>query len=212
MYNKLGSTPGFAHCKSQAELQNQCCGSVTFWYGSGSGRPYPSLTVSVIGSSLVREWLTRCQKTKVFFSSFFVEHFLKVKKSKKKSQRSRKEIKVLNFFFLLMEGSGSVQIITDPRGPKRYRSYGSGSTTLASTLDPHTTKTEPSPWNHIYLTATMQNKMPAFMFIPDPEFFLGSRVQIFKIYNFLDRYRKIFFESIDTELNFNLSIYKSKNF
>jgi hypothetical protein len=123
---------------------------ILVWYGSGSGRPYPSLRDSVIGSSF-----DKMPTKKVFFPSFFVQ-----------------------YFFLLVDGR--IRICTN----------NNGSTTLASTLDPHTTKTEPSPWTHIYLTATMQNKMPAFMFIPDPEFFLGSRVQIFKIYNFLDRYRK----------------------
>ncbi len=68
------------------------------------------------GSCFFRQWLTRCQKTKIFFQSFFAFHFLKVhyisfqKFKDKKSKRSQKivEFKVsLPFFGLLMEGSGS---------------------------------------------------------------------------------------------------------
>jgi hypothetical protein len=35
----------------------------------------------------------------------------------------------------MMEGSGSIQIITDPDGPKTYGSYESGSATLQGLFD-----------------------------------------------------------------------------
>jgi hypothetical protein len=49
----------------------------------------------------------------------------------KKSKRSKKKYT----FSLLMEGSGSgsVQIMTDPDGPKAYESYGYGSTSRSET-------------------------------------------------------------------------------
>ncbi len=96
-------------------------GSVPLIYGSGS--------------CFCRQWLTRCQQKISFFASYFLKvcTFTSVFKEKK-SKRSHNvmEIKVFPYLFcLLMEGSGSLQKLTnpDPGGPKT-----SGSTTLLFTL------------------------------------------------------------------------------
>ncbi len=150
-------------------------------------------------------------ENKSFFSSFFVEHFLKVEKSNKKSQRSRKEIKVLNFFFLLMEGSGSVQIITDPRGPKRYRSYGSGSTTLASTLIRILQRRSPHPGPTYTWLQPCKIKCQRLCLSRIRNFSSDPGYRYLKYIIFWIGIEKKKIESIDIELNLNLSIYNSKN-
>ncbi len=119
----------------------QCCGSMTFWYGSGSGfaDPYHWLTdPDPVFSSVTDKMPT---KNKFFpkvycllisegtgtLTSVFID---------KKSKRCHKilEIKVFLTSLLVMEGSdpGADKIMTDPDlgGPKTYWSYGSGSTTM----------------------------------------------------------------------------------
>ncbi len=91
----------------------QCCGSMTFWRGSGSGcGSMPLINGSV--SFYLHHWPSRCQqKTKFFkkfscvllfegtFTSFFGD-----KKVKKKSQNSRNQ--GFSYYVCLMkEGSGS---------------------------------------------------------------------------------------------------------
>ncbi len=105
----------------------QCCESVTFWYGS------VPLTYG-FGSGLFRQQLTRYQQKISFFNVFFCLLFEGTFASasiNKKSKRIHKivEIKVFLFFFLLMEGSGSA---------RAQKTYGSGFTTLPlrSDLDP----------------------------------------------------------------------------
>ncbi len=66
---------------SSMETKNQCCGSVTFWYGSGSGSCY------------FRQWPTRWQQKIHFFLRFFANYSEATFTSKviKKSQNRRNQ-------------------------------------------------------------------------------------------------------------------------
>jgi hypothetical protein len=95
----------------------QCCGSVTFWYGSGSADPYLWLTdPDHLFSS---KWQLKINFFEYFFAYYFLKlhlhHFLKIK-SPKKSQNSR-NLGFSYYFCLMIEGSGSGSI---------YRTNGSG--------------------------------------------------------------------------------------
>ncbi len=88
----------------EGETYGQCCGSVTFWHWSGS-----------------------CLFRQVFCSIFFAFYFLKVpfiyislQRLSPKEAKCRRNQGFSYFFCLFMEGSGSVQIMTDPNpgGPK----------------------------------------------------------------------------------------------
>ncbi len=81
----------------------QCCGSMTFWGGSGS--------------CYFRHWPSRCQQITNFLTQFFffcllrfflklhLYHFLKIK-SQKESKNSRKQ-GFSYYFCMMIEGSGS---------------------------------------------------------------------------------------------------------
>ncbi len=102
-------------------VQIRICGSVTLTYG--------------FGSCSFRQWLSKWQQKDElekyeFFSKFFKD---------KKTQRIHKtgKIKIFLTFFLLNYWRIQTRIntvMTDSGGPKIYRSYGSGSTTLISKL------------------------------------------------------------------------------
>ncbi len=97
---------------------SQCCGSMTFSYGSGS--------------CYFCHWPSRCQqKTKTFskFSAYFflkvhLHHFSKLK-NQKKSENSRNQ-GFAYYFCLMIEGSGSIPLLTKgsrsgSRRPKNMR-------------------------------------------------------------------------------------------
>jgi hypothetical protein len=107
--------------------RNQCCGSVTFWYGSGSADttclwqmdpdPAPDPAIFFI--------------TNVPFLKVHLHHFLKLK-VKKKSENSRNQ--GFSYYFCVTTegsgtGSGSVHLTEDP-DPGSPKSYWSGSATL----------------------------------------------------------------------------------
>ncbi len=91
----------------------QCCGSMTFWYGSGS--------------CSFRQGPSKCQKNNIFIS-FFAFYFLKV------HLHNSSKIKVIKmsyqYFCMMMEGSGSVQIMMDPDPGQKTSGSGSGTTAL----------------------------------------------------------------------------------
>jgi hypothetical protein len=83
----------------------QCCGSMTFWCGSGSGDPCLLLMGPDLdpdpgsGSCYFRHWPSRCQqKTNEKKNSAYILLFFKVKKSKK-PQNSTVGIKVFLSIF-----------------------------------------------------------------------------------------------------------------
>ncbi len=87
----------------------QCCGTMTFWRGSGSGYPYLGLF-----SCYFRHWPSRCQQkpnslTQFFSACYFLKvhlhHFSKIK-SQKESQNSRNQ-GFSYYFCVIIEGSGS---------------------------------------------------------------------------------------------------------
>ncbi len=99
---------------------NQCCGSMTFWGGSGSGSADPFLWLMDpdpdpgSGSCYCRHWPSRCQKKTNFLTQFFLlgnflklhfHHFSKLK-SQKESQNSRNQ-GFSYYFCMMIEGSGS---------------------------------------------------------------------------------------------------------
>ncbi len=98
---------------------NQCCGSMTFWCGSGSA---PLTNGS--GSFYFHHWHWRChQKTslkKSFFCLLLIEgpshNFSKIK-SIKKSQNSRNQ-GFSHYFCLMIEGSGPIPL-TNGSGSRR---------------------------------------------------------------------------------------------
>ena len=97
----------------------QCCGSMTFWGGSGSGSTDPCFWEMYpdpdpgSGSCYFRHWASRCQQ-KTNLTQFFqlitfwkvhLHHFLKIK-SQKESQNSRNQ-GFSYYFCMMIEGSGS---------------------------------------------------------------------------------------------------------
>ncbi len=100
---------GCRHVSSVANCYQQCCGSVTFWYGSGSGSADPRRWLPDLDPSFfVSSQQDACKKL-VFFKVFLLItfwryisiSFLKYK-IKKKSQNSRNQ--VFPTFFLLDSG------------------------------------------------------------------------------------------------------------
>ncbi len=102
----------------------QCCGSMTFWCGSGSADPclwlmYPD---PGSGSCYFCHWPSRClQKTNSFliFSAYYflkvhLHYFSKIK-SQKESQNSRNQ-GFSYYFCMMIEGSGSIPL-TNGSGP-----------------------------------------------------------------------------------------------
>ncbi len=95
----------------------QCCGSTTFWCGSGSGSEDPCLWLMGSGfgsgSCNFRHWPSRRQqKTKFLKKGFSAYYFLKIYLhhfSKIKSQKEvPKQYEFFSYYFCLMiEGSGS---------------------------------------------------------------------------------------------------------
>ncbi len=104
-----GRTLQFYQHRLFGDLQRrqQCCGSLTFWYGSGSSDPYIWLTYPESGCGCgsggpknVRILRIRVRNTGTFTS------FFKDKKVIKKSQNIRN--KGFSYYFcLMMEGSGA---------------------------------------------------------------------------------------------------------
>ncbi len=96
-----------SHCilrkNSNAALDHQAdknCGSVTFWYRSGSADPclWPIQWIQIRLQFLIFDSL-----------SFFLHHFSKTKSHRKKSQNN-KEQGFSYYFCLMIEGSGSVPL------------------------------------------------------------------------------------------------------
>ncbi len=122
----------------------QCCGSMIFWYESGSGYPYlwlmdpdPDTTDSVIFVCVLQD------KKLLLFLSFFhdyflnvhLNHFLKIKSPKEVT----KQYKSMFFLLFLLDDRRiririwihiSLRMDPDPGGSKIYGPYGSGSATL----------------------------------------------------------------------------------
>ncbi len=96
----------------------QCCGSMTFWCGSGSADPclWPMDPDPDPGSGCCyfRYWPSRCQQKTKFFTQFFLlitfwrhiysTSFFKV--SQKESQKSRNQ-SFSYYFCMMIVGSGS---------------------------------------------------------------------------------------------------------
>jgi hypothetical protein len=102
----------------------QCCGSMTFWGGSGSGSADPCLWIMDpdtdsdpdpgSGSCYFRHWPSRCQQETYFLTQFFstyyflklhLHHFWKIK-SQKESQNSGNQ-GFSYYFCMMIQGSGS---------------------------------------------------------------------------------------------------------
>jgi hypothetical protein len=101
----------------------QCCGSMTFWGGSGSGSADPCLWLMNpdfdpdpgpgSGSWYFRRWPPRCQQKNFFntiFSAYYflklhLHHFWKIK-CQKVSQNSRNQ-GFSYYFCMMIKGSGS---------------------------------------------------------------------------------------------------------
>ena len=106
----------------------QCCGSMTFWGGSGSGSADPCLCLMdpdpESGSCYFRHWPWRCQQKTNFLTQFFllltfwryILHFFSKIKSQKDSQKSM--IQGFSYFFCMMiEGSIRIRIQRRIRDP-----------------------------------------------------------------------------------------------
>jgi hypothetical protein len=99
-------------------LQKQCCGSMKFWYGSGSADPHP-LTNGILLFSPV----TFKTPTKNYSAYYFLKvnlHRFSRLKVIKKSQNSRNQC--LSYYFCLMiegsgVGSGWIRIREAPTNP-----------------------------------------------------------------------------------------------
>ncbi len=65
---RLGDCAG--GCGEPGGPGEQCCGSMTFWCGSGSGSAMPLTNVS--GSCYFRHWPSRCQRKTSFLTQFFL--------------------------------------------------------------------------------------------------------------------------------------------
>ncbi len=100
----------------------QCCGSMTFWGGSGSGSADPCLWLMdpdsdpdpESGSFYFRHWPSRCQQKTNFLTQFFLRmtfwSYIYIILQRKKFKKSHKivGIKVFSYYFCMMiEGSGS---------------------------------------------------------------------------------------------------------
>ncbi len=107
-------------------LLNQCCGSVTFLYGSGS-RSVPiagsiPLTYGCgSGSCSFRQWLLRCQQIQVFYLLFFKVHFHQSSKIKviKKSQNRRNQ--GFSYFLCMVMELGRIRTNNDGSGSERLK-------------------------------------------------------------------------------------------
>ncbi len=111
----------------------QCCGSMTFWGGSGSGDPCLWLMDPDpdpgSGSCYFRHWPSRCQQKTNFLTQFFFIItfwryiyiiFLKIK-SPKESQNSRNQ-GFSYYFWMMIEGSESGSIpLTSGSGSGSWR-------------------------------------------------------------------------------------------
>jgi hypothetical protein len=121
----------------QIRIQIQCCGSVTFWYGSGSGSadPYPKVTDLdsdpdlTLNPALIVSGFQDVDKNKFLFLSFLDFYFLKVHlnqsskiKSHNKPQNSRNQ-----FFLTFLLDDGRIRTNNDESGswrPKNIRILG----------------------------------------------------------------------------------------
>ncbi len=98
----------------------QCCGSMTFWGGSGSGSADPCLRLMDpdsdpdpgSGSWYFRQWPSRCQQktnfltqSAYYFLKLHLHYFSKIK-SQKDSLDSRNQ-SFSYYFCMMIEGSGS---------------------------------------------------------------------------------------------------------
>jgi hypothetical protein len=129
----------------------QCCGSITFWCGSGSGSADSCLRQMDPGSDpdpvIFVIDLQDAIKTKYFIKNFMLislllkvhlHHFAKIKRQKEVTKQKYQGFSYS--FCLMIEGSraGSIHLTNDPDpdpgGPKTYLSDGSGSATLLSWL------------------------------------------------------------------------------
>ncbi len=109
-------------------IRRQCCGSVTFWYGSGSANPYhwlPDLDPDTAFSSGADKMPTKKCFLLEFFAYFFLnvhlKQFSQIVKEKSRNSKNHSFLSFLAFWWMTDP---------DPRGPK---TYGSGSTTLGKT-------------------------------------------------------------------------------
>ncbi len=143
--------------------RNHCCGSMTFWGGSGSADPClwlmdPDSDLDPgSGSCYFRHWPSRCQQKTNFFTQFFsayyflklhLHHFSKIK-SQKESQSSRNQ-GFSYYFCIIIEGSGS--------GSRA--GSGSGSTPLTSGSGSWRPKNMWIRWIRIRNTGRNRNFLP----------------------------------------------------
>jgi hypothetical protein len=80
---------------------NQCCGSVTFWYGSGSADQYHSLTdPEPAFSTVVDKMSTKLSLCHSFIAYYFLNvHLYQSSKIKPKRSHQKVEIQVFLTFF-----------------------------------------------------------------------------------------------------------------
>ncbi len=167
----VGTTEEGRYLKMQA-CRKQCCGSVTYWYGSESADPYHwlpdprirtiDLRIRIRNRLQIRILLflavAFCVLLITFWRYIYIS-LLRYKKVTKKPQNSTVGIKMFLTFlawWTMKKGfgsgsrSGSVQIMADPGDPKTYGSYRSGSTTLveSSVADPWHFGVDPDPRIH----------------------------------------------------------------
>ncbi len=137
--NSFNSQGNESHKKdNSSELyHSQCCGSVMFWYGSGSvALTNGSESGSGSGSCYFHPLPSRRAK-KYFFLLIIFWRYIYIIFLRKRSLKTA-GIKVLSLFCLMIEGSGSEPLTKtdpdpDPGGPKTFQSYGSRSLTLQKT-------------------------------------------------------------------------------
>jgi hypothetical protein len=118
---------------------NQCCGSVTCWYGSGSGFADPYIWLTDPDPAIFASDLSDTEKKCVlsFLASYFLMYcaFISKTKSRIKSHKTRES----RFFllFLLDKDPDPYPWLTDPDpvDPITYGSYGFGSATLLVTTE-----------------------------------------------------------------------------
>ncbi len=89
----------------------QCCGSMTFWGGSGSGSADPCLWLMDLDPAIFVTDLQDAIKKLIFSANYFLKlhlhNFSKIK-SQKESQNSRNQ-GFSYYFCMIIEGSGSAR-------------------------------------------------------------------------------------------------------